>query len=215
MLSTGVLIKQSVLPELNDCYPVSVALAGNRPSVSLAVYGSAGGETYGIIELCQDHETISCTSVKSKSGIGQVEFATSDTALFVSSSFADRSYASRHNCVKRLSVRTLQVDQRAYCAEYGVHYALAIIKNRFLLGYSGYATYNWITETTRSLTEDISIWDVTSGHLLAVAKCPSTLGSPQGSVRIVAASSDKMQFLAFNTFGADVFLFDFSQLEGD
>jgi hypothetical protein len=213
--STSTLVRQSILPELDDCYPISLALALNGASVDLAIYGSVGGGSYGVIAVCQDHDTLSCRSIRSKNGVGQLEFSTSGNALFVSSSFADRSLGSRHDCIRRLSVATLQVNQHAYCTEYGAHYALAIIQNRFVLGYSGYATYNWVTETTKNLTESVSIWDAASGRLLAVAKCPSTLGSPQTAVKIIPERSGKMQFLVFNTFGADIFLFDFSLLNVD
>ena len=163
VFSSGELLMQTALTDFDDYYPISLAKVQSGHTVNLAVYGSKGGGSRGMISVCQDDDSLSCKNIKSTEGVGQVQFLGSDKALFVTSSFADRSLESKHECIKSLSVKTFQINQRAYCAQTGVHYALAILKGHFVIGYSGYGTYNAITENSKNLNDSVSVWSSESG----------------------------------------------------
>jgi hypothetical protein len=208
---TGNIIRQTQLSDLDDCYPISIGSSRAASNPTFVVYGPAGGSSRGAIAICQEQGTTSCKTAQVKKPVGKLAFKRDDEALFVSSSFADHSFSSRHDCINSISISTLAVDQHAYCADTGAHYALALIQDRFLLAYSGYATFNPITETTRNVTNIISVWDSESRRIVAVAKFTGTQASQNG-MRIVASAAGEKQFLVFNTFGADVLLFDLTAL---
>ena len=215
VFSSGELLHQTTLPDFDGYYPISITAVQRDRTVDLAVYGSKGGGSKGMISVCRDRESISCKGIESKEGVGQAQFWGSDKVLFVSTSFADRSLASRRDCVKSLSVTNFQINQRAYCAQTGVHYALAITKEHFVIGYSGYGTYNAITENITNLNDSVSIWSSESGRLIAVLKLPVTFFYPQDYVRIIPEQTSNRQFLVFNTFGADMFLVDLAQFNSE
>ena len=160
---------------------------------------------------CPTARAVFCKTPQLKKPVGKLAFKNDDEALFVSSSFADHGFSSRHDCINSISTATLAVDQHAYCVDTGAHYALALIQARFLVAYSGYATFNPITETTRNVTDAISVWDLESRHIVAVAKFTGTQASQTG-MRIIASTAGEKQFLVFNTFGADILLFDLTAL---
>ena len=208
---TGNLIRQTLLSDLDDCYPISIDSSLATSNSTIAVYGPAGGSSRGAIAICQEQSTVSCKTTQLRKPVGKLAFKNDDEALFVSSPFADHGSSSRHDCINSISTATLAVDQHAYCADTGAHYALALIQARFLLAYSGYATFNPITETTRNVTDAISVWDSESRHIVAVGKFTGTQASQTG-MRIIASTAGEKQFLVFNTFGADILLFDLTAL---
>ena len=60
-------------------------------------------------------------------------------------------------------------------------------------------------------SEAISVWDSEPRHVVAVVKFTGTQASQTG-MRIIASTAGEKQFLVFNTFGADILLFDLTAL---
>jgi hypothetical protein len=212
-VSTGSIGRRNEISGLDDSYPASITALERGAGAEVGIYAPERGSRHEAIVICEEDGAISCRGIETRDGVGQLAFQGDQTALFVSSSFADRRSGSRHHCISKLSTTTFRTEEHAYCADTGVHYAATVIGKRYVLGYSGFATYGWLTENTKELEDSVSVWNAQSGQLVAAARFPKLLAqSTQSSVRIVADASGEATFLVFNRLGTEILVFDLSKL---
>jgi hypothetical protein len=85
-----------------------------------------------------------------------------------------------------MNLATHEVDAHAFCKpEVGVHYALAVVGQDLVVGFTGYANRNFFTESIKGVNNSASVWDAESKHLIAVTGSMENYGAYQADVRIV------------------------------
>ena len=146
--------------------------------------------------------------------ISEARFSDNDALLVVSSELADRGSGSRARCLQSITISTLSIDTHAYCRPgFGAHYAFGE-GNDFVVAYSGYASYNWMTENTRVVASSISIWQKDSRRLIALGELSEGSTVHQSSGRIVGDAFRRGRFMFFNVAGGmpELLLYDLSEV---
>jgi hypothetical protein len=198
----GATLQETDLPGSSPYNLGSLTISPDGKTVTAARNVYHASSTSGELLLCALQDKILCKMISVNIGVGGTAFAADDTLLLASSTFADRRRKSLTRCIQSVSVSKSVVDSNAYCRpSFGVHYSVATV-NDLVIGYSGYATYHWLSENINALVGRISVWRKDSKDLIATTNLPESSNVQQISVRIVGdTTSGKNRFLVFNGVG--------------
>jgi hypothetical protein len=219
-LSSGDLVQRSTLHGL-----------GYRPGTTLRVAAVSAGkvavlesdikplgvsENKSTLAVCTQGSERVCNSVQLPMPVANF-VVSGEFAFFVSDEFADHGIESRHQCVAKLPLDSLEISAQAYCrTDAGVHYSVGILDSSFILGYSGYgARRGWLDDGLAvSKSSSISVWDAQSARLIAIAPLPHGKSFTLSASAIRVDTSGEKRFLFYNPMeGNEVLIYDLSSLD--
>jgi len=196
-LINGGLLAENVLSTGSESPNLSVSLSADGQTLATAINDPGNRASHGAVSICRrNNAELTCKTFAQKFGIAQVGFRGDGYVLFLSAEFADRR--TRGECLYEMPIATYSLNPRAYCKEdSGVHYAFAPIGINRLVAFTGYASYNPLTENTRAIANYASVWAVEPKQVVAVTSGFGDWGPVQSFVRIVADSQNENHFLVF------------------
>jgi hypothetical protein len=184
--ASGNLTGETELSTASEQVMLSMALENAGRVIAIAVNDPENKDRMqgGVIVCNNPAATISCMAFPQKHGVAQTAFLNQGSVLFIFSEFADRT--DRGDCIRQMNLATHEVDAHAFCKpEAGVHYALAVVGQDLVVGFTGYANRNLFTENIKGVNNSASVWDAESKHLIAVTGSMENYGAYQADVRIV------------------------------
>ncbi|HEY0795115.1 MAG TPA: hypothetical protein VGD64_04970 [Acidisarcina sp.] len=164
------------------------------------------------IYMCQDSPDLVCTKATDDdraTSVSEMSFLGPDI-LAASSKLAD----SKSECILSVSpgyrysiVRPLSFGvSRKYCSPTGVHYAVGVVDDKYLVGFTGMSEYNPLTETWKTVSSSFSVWRAGISKTAAVVEDPADCATPFCGVRI-AASKTKPFFITYQKTSSKLFLY--------
>ena len=81
VLSSGIIDRRNEISGLDDSYSASVSAIEKGTGAEVAVYAAERGNTHKAIVICEDSRVISCRSMETRDGVGQLEFQGERAAL--------------------------------------------------------------------------------------------------------------------------------------
>jgi hypothetical protein len=196
-LLNGILLSETVLSTNSETPNLSVSLSNDGKALAVAINDPANKKGKGGVSICRRQGTsLTCKTILQKFGVAQVGFRGGSYVLFVSEEFADRR--TRGDCLQEMSISTYAVDSHAFCKEdSGVHYAFAPLGVNRVVAFTGYATYNPLTENTHAIANYASVWTIEPKRIVAVTNTFGDWGPVQSFIRIVADGQNENHFMVF------------------
>jgi hypothetical protein len=180
-----------VLPTVSSTkMSLAVAPRTGQIGISLDVANLSGNKAD--IYTCADAVDLGCIiKVARIDAVSQISFL-GRQVLVATSTFADK----KKDCILTVDPMT-RVVSRGYCSpSSGVHYAVGVVDNNYVVGFTGVSRRNWLSEETTSVASSFSVWRAETSAVAAVVKDPIDYGSFQNEVRVVA-SNVKPLFIAY------------------
>lgn len=176
--------QEAVLPR-TEGRRMSLALVPRTGRVAVAVDHRFRGDTKSDIYVCSSGETLDCRSVAQVEWASQINIL--GTELLVASNiFPDR----KKDCLIGVNLDTHAVA-REYCSpSTGVHYAVGVADDRYVVAFTGIGKRLWLKEQNVVVENSFSVWRAGDPHLDAVAKEPTNYGGLQSVVRIFASRTE-------------------------
>lgn len=182
--------QEAVLPTTN-AKRMNLAIAPKTGQIGIAVeVGSRSGGKADIY-ICSAESDLACTSVAQIDAVSQISFL-GRQVLVATSTFAD----NKKDCVLTVDPITRLVS-REYCSpSTGVHYAVGVVNQRYVVAFTGVSKRTWFREENKSVASSFSVWRAETSQVAAVAKDPTDYGAFQNEVRVVASSRQAL-FIAY------------------
>jgi len=177
---------------LESSHAVSTLSVAISPANRLAAIVSTIAEKEkGTLYSCEYDQSMECKSLGDGPPISQICFLVRQL-LFVPSSFPD----DKRVCITSVNLST-NVRSKAYCAPgTGVHFALGVIGEKYIVGYTGLRSTNWLTENPKVVESSFSVWRPENKQAQAKVNDP-TNGKGLQSFHIVTSKS-MPYFIAFD-----------------
>jgi hypothetical protein len=170
---------------------MSLALAPKTGQIGIAVDVSSRSESKADIYSCTIDATVTCTKIAQINGVSQLSFL-GRQMLVATSTFAD----NKKDCVLMIDPTTRSVS-REYCSpSTGVHYAVGIVNDRYVVAFTGISKRKWFSEENKSVTSSFSVWRVEASQAATVAKDPNDYGAFQNEIRLVGSRTANF-FIAY------------------
>ena len=168
---------------------LSMEISSPRKLATIAATIAEKGK--GALYVCSYDQGLECKSLGDGPPISQISFLAGQL-LFASSSYPD----DKHACIISVSLST-NVRAKAYCApRTGVHYAVGVIGEKYIVGYTGLRSTNWLTENARVVDSSFAVWRPGNIQVLARVNDP-TMGKGLQAFRVVTSNS-MPYFIAFS-----------------
>ena len=181
-LSTGEKQHETVLPSTNIT-SMGIAIAPQTGEIGIAIDITYRNRGKADIYLCNDYSTnLVCEKIAQTDEAGQIGFLERQL-LVVPFKFAD----NKKDCILSVDIMTGEVS-RAYCSKTGVHYALAVVEGKYVVGFTGVSKRNWFLEENRSVSSSYSVWKAGVSEAAAVVKDPNDYGSFQIDLTLVGSN---------------------------
>lgn len=168
----------------------SIAFASKTGQIGIAIDVSNRSGDKADIYTCAT-ATLVCTKVTQTDAVSQFIFWERQI-LAATSNFAD----NKKECILTVDPAT-RIVSREYCSpSTGVHYAVGVVENKYVVAFTGMSKRNWFREENRSVVASFSVWRVENSQVAAVAPDPTDYGSFQDEVRIVGSNTESL-FIAY------------------
>ena len=189
-LQSGKAEQETVLPSPNaGRMKLAFAAKSGQIAVAADVFSRSGDKSD--IYSCDDSSTLICTRIAHLDAVSQISFL-GRQILAVPNAFAD----NKKDCILAIDSATHNVS-REYCSpSTGVHYALGIVNNTYIVGFTGISKRNWLSQENRSVSSFFSAWRAENPQVAAVAQDSTDYGAFQDEIRIVASKTDPF-FIAY------------------
>ncbi len=170
---------------------MSFAFAPKTGQIGIAINISVGSRNKADIYTCATDETLKCANVTQIDAVSQISFMGSQM-LVATSTFAD----NKKECILTVDPTARSVS-REYCSpSTGVHYAVGVVKERYVVAFTGISKRKWFSEENKSVAASFSVWRAETRQVAAVAKDPTDYGAFQDEIRIVGSSTEPL-FIAY------------------
>jgi hypothetical protein len=168
------------------------------------------------IYMCKDTPDLSCVKASDDartSWIPEMSFLGQDI-LVASSKLAD----NRWDCISSVApgykysiMRPLAFGASSkYCSPTGVHYAVGVVEDKYVVGFTGVEYIPIYSETDKCVSSSFSVWRAGTSKVAAVVKdstgCQSASGLLQASNRIVASKTEPL-FITYNLFSNILYVY--------
>jgi len=182
--------QEAVLPSKNATR-MSLAFAAKTGHIGVAIDGGSRSGSKADIFICGIDKTFSCTNVTQISGVSQISFL-GGQVLVATSTFAD----NRKDCILTVDP-TIRSVSHEYCSPAtGVHYAVGVVNNKYVVAFTGISKRKWFSEENKSVASSFSVWRAENPQVAAVAKDAMDYGAFQNEMRVVASSTEPL-FIAY------------------
>lgn len=170
---------------------MSLALVPTTGQVAVAVDHRFRGDTKSDIYVCSSGENMNCRSV------AQVEWASQISILGKELLVAPNIFPDRKtDCLVGVNLDTHAVA-REYCSpSTGVHYAVGVANDRYVVAFTGVGKRLWLREQNALVENSFSVWKAGNPNVAAVAKDPTNFGGLE-SVAWVFASRSEPWFIVY------------------
>lgn len=132
-----------------------------------------------------------CEYMTALGQVSQISIWATD-AFLASGLLAD----DRHVCLTSVNLNTHAVAHQ-YCSQTGVHYGVAVIDGKYIIGYTGIAKSSAWKETAWAVRNSVSVWRYESGTVAAEAVQEGADAPFQRGARI-ASSKSSPRFLLYS-----------------
>jgi len=181
---------ETVLP-VAKANGISLAIAPQSGQIGIAVNVTSHSGSKSNIFSCVDDTSFTCTTIAQIEPVSQISFL-GRRILIALSTFAD----NKKDCLLAVDPASRSVT-REYCSEpTGVHYALGVVKNRYVVAFTGISRRKWLSEENLSVTSSFSVWRLENSRVAAVAQRSTNYGSFQNELRVAASATESL-FVAY------------------
>jgi hypothetical protein len=189
-LLKGEMQQETILPTANST-KMSLAVVARTGQIAVAVDVANRSGNKANVYTCGANPDFACTKVAQIDAVSQINFL-GRQVLVATSVFAD----NKKDCILTVDP-VMRVVSREYCSpSTGVHYALGVVDNRYVVGFTGVSKRGWFSEENGSVASSFSVWRAELFHVAAVAKDPTDYGAFQNEIRLVASSAQPL-FIAY------------------
>jgi hypothetical protein len=164
---------------------MSLALVPTTGQVAVSVDHRFRGDTKSDIYVCSSGETLDCRSV------AQVEWASQISALGKELLVAPNIFPDRKkDCLIGVNLDTHAVA-REYCSpSTGVHYAVGVADDRYVVAFTGIGKRLWLREQNALVENSFSVWRAGNPKVTAVAKDPTNFGGLESEAWVFASRTE-------------------------
>ncbi len=97
-----------------------------------------------------------------------------------------------------------------YCSPTGVHYAVGVAGNQYVVGFTGASVYHPWSEQWKTISSSFSVWKVGTSKAAAVVQDPTDCADPFCGIHI-APSKTKPLFITYQTASNALFLYSIAE----
>jgi hypothetical protein len=182
--------QEAVLPATNTG-KMSLAFAQKTGQIGIAVEITSRSGAKADIYSCVDELSLACTRVAQVDAVSQMSFLGRQILVAIST-FAD----DKKDCVLTVDPPTRSVS-REYCSpSTGVHYAVGVVNNRYVVAFTGISKRKWLSEENKSVASSFSVWRAENPKVAATVQDSTDYGAFQNEIRIVASRTEPL-FIAY------------------
>jgi len=191
---------------LEPGYATSTLSVAISPSSRLAAVTTTLSEKgKGTLYSCTYDRRVECKSLGDGPPISQIDFL-GKQLLFAPSSFPDDKRA----CITSVNLST-NLRTKAYCApRTGVHFAVGVIEEKYIVGYTGLRSTNWLTENAKVVENSFSVWRPENKQSQAKVNDPTNDKGLQ--LFLIVTSKSMPYFIAFD-FSNEFCLYKIKEVE--
>ena len=203
-LLTGNKQQVAFLPATNG-RRMSLGYAPQTGQIGIAI--EVGGRTEGKADIyaCSAESSLVCTNIAQADAVSQISFL-GRQMLVATSTFAD----NKKDCIMAVDLMTRAIS-RKYCSpSTGVHYAVGVVDNRYVVAFTGVSKRTWFGEENKSISSTFSVWRDGTSQVVAIAKDPINYGAFQNEMRVVASSTEPL-FIAYQRISNVLYLFSITE----
>ena len=172
--------QEAVLPR-TEGRRMSLALLPKTGQVAVVVDHRYRGDTKSVIYVCSSAGTLQCRRVT------QVEWASEISMLGKELLVAPNVFPDRkQDCLIAVNLDTRAVAQEYCSPSTGVHYAVGVADERYVVAFTGIGKRLWWKEQNVVVENSFSVWKAGNPHTVAVARDTSNYGGLQSVVRVFA-----------------------------
>lgn len=191
-LVTGDKQQETRLP-ISGSTNMILAVSPESGQMAIATNVSARSGDRADVYTCTAESQLACRAIARVAPASQISFFEKQL-LIATSYFADNR--NKKDCIVTVDPGTGSVS-REYCSpSTGVHYAVGVVQNRYVVAFTGAGKRNWLTEENRSVASSFSVWRAHTSQVAGVVEDPVDYGASQNAVRVVGSSSEPM-FIAY------------------
>ena len=182
--------QEAMLPPTNEGR-MMLALVEKTGQVAVAVDHYHHGGDKSDVYLCGSEATLACINFALIDRASQIS-SLGEELLVATSTFADR----KKECLLSVDLATHLVS-RKYCSPAtGVHYAVGVTDNKYVIGFTGIAKRLVWKEKNAVVENSFSVWRAGNSQIAAIAKEPTNYGGLQSIVKIFANRTEPL-FIAY------------------
>jgi hypothetical protein len=203
-LLTGNKQQVAVLPATNG-RRMSLGYAPKTGEIGISIEVGGRSEGKADIYACSAESSLVCTNVAQTDAVSQISFL-GRQMLVATSTFAD----NKKDCILAVDLMTRAIS-RKYCSpSTGVHYAVGVVDNRYVVAFTGVSKRTWFGEENKSVSSTFSVWRDGTSQVVAVAKDPVNYGAFQNEMRVVASSTEPL-FIAYQRVSNVLYLYSITE----
>jgi hypothetical protein len=177
-LSDGSEQQGTILPVTRGTI-MRLSLVAKTGEVAIVIDRYTHGPQKSDIYVCQNKATLDCRRLAMIPRVLQID-TLGETLLGATDVSADH----KKECLVSVDLRTGSTS-REYCSlATGVHYAVGVASEKFIVGFTGTARRVWWREENLSEESSFSVWRAENPKVAAVAKDPTNFRSKQFSPSI-------------------------------
>jgi hypothetical protein len=186
-LSDGTQQDETKLPP-TDGTIMKLILVPKTGKVAVVLDHYIHGPQKSDVYVCQSNGALDCTSVALIARVLQVDVL-GDNLLGATDRPADR----KNECLVSVDLNTHIVSSHEYCSPAtGVHYAVGVADDNYVVGFTGTAKRVWWKEENLSEESSFSIWAAENPKVISVAKEPANFGSNQFGASVFASRTEPL-----------------------
>lgn len=193
---------EAIVPTITSMPMTMSVERGPRPGqLAVAVNVINHSRHAGIVFACAAESRLACAEVARVDEISQMSVWRRQL-LIASGTFAD----DKRDCLSVVDLDNGSVA-RGYCSpSTGVHYAVATVQDKYVVGFTGVSKHHWFSEENTSVASTFSVWHGGIQQVAAVAKDPRDYGAFQRDMRAVGSSSEPV-FMAYQRVSNTLFVY--------
>jgi hypothetical protein len=176
--------QEAVLPR-TEGRRMSLALVPTTGQIAVAVdhYFRKGNKSD--IYVCSSGGTLDCGSVALVEWVSQISIL-GNVLLVAPNIFPDR----KKDCLVGVNLKTHSVADEYCSPSTGVHYAVGVADETYVVGFTGIGKRLWLREQNELVENSFSIWRAGDPHPAAVAKDPANFGGLESVARVFGCRTE-------------------------
>jgi hypothetical protein len=218
-LLTGEKLQEAVLPSIDSSPDLSSArmdLISVSGAGQIAIYlqDLRGLRSKPGLYICKDNPDLSCAQS------AYIDEAHRPSEI---SFLGETLLSANHDFFKSDCIVSLEPDYKytlkkpfamgianKYCSRTGAHYAVGVVENKYVVGFTGACYYQPWSEQWKTISSSFSVWKAGMSKASAVVQDPIHCASPSCGIRIAASNTEPL-FITYQVTSNMLFLYSIAE----
>lgn len=182
---------------------MELALESKTGLVGVAVQGLRRSNKSTDIFFCGSGTVFGCSNAEQVSQVGQIDFLGRELLLTSNNISESRN---KKDCIRSIDPTTHSISHEYCSPATGVHYAVGVVCNRYVVGYTGISKFMLLSEEIKYISNSFSVWRAGNRQVSAVTKNSTDVDLLLNAMRVVGSRTEPF-FLVYNMAPNMLFLY--------